>query len=120
MSSRSQGVHGDGGRQYTAAQARKVYTYLQSAVCSLTVEEIADATGIDGRTVRDIVPAYDGVWYLLGGNDGYQLCRFADDGDGLTRRLRRQIRTMTDRLERREQFAKTLPRQQNSFFDDAA
>ena len=114
---RAQGIHGDGGRNYTAAQARRVFDCMKAST-TMTVEDIADATGVHGRAVRDIIRDYDGVWYLIGGNDGYQLCEFADDGNSLTLRLHRQVRTMMDRLERRARFAQTLPRRQAELFSE--
>lgn len=117
---RAQGVHGAGGRTYTAAQGRSLSAALklhEGPTQAVTVEELAMATGVNGRAVRQFLSDYDGVWFLLGGgDDGYFVCEWADDGDGFTRRVASQIKTMQERVDRRRQYAGTLPRKQEGLF----
>lgn len=119
---RAQGVHGSGGRSYTAAQGRALSAALK-AHCgrdqATTIEALADATQVNGRAVRQFLYDYDGTWFLLGGGDeGIYLCEWADEADSLSRRIRSQIKTMQHRLDRREQFAITLPAIQNGLFGE--
>lgn len=118
----AQGIHGSGGRSYKAHEARLVAAELKYATGltrAVTVEYLARATGIGGRAVRQILSDFDGVWYLLGGgDDGYYVCEWADEGDSFTRRMRSQVTTMQERVTRRSTFAATLPTQQGDLFGD--
>lgn len=117
---RAQGIHGNGGRSYTAAQGRTLSERLKTHVGKAnptTVEQLSDATGVGGRAVRQFLSDYDGVWFLLGGgDDGYFICEFADEGSGFTHRIQSQVRTMQDRLSRRNGFAEGLPSMQFGLF----
>lgn len=117
---RAQGVHGDGGRSYTAGQGRALSAVLQQHVgCrnATTVEALSDVTGVGGRAVRQFLSDYDGVWFLIGGgDDGYYVCEWADEAAAFSRRIRSQVKTMQDRLCRRESFGGTLPAMQHGLF----
>ena len=116
----AQGVHGSGGRTYTAQQGRALLAALklhEGRSNPITVEELAMSTGVNGRAVRQFLSDYDGAAFLLGGgDDGYFVCAYADEGDAFTGRIASQIRTMQERVDRRRDFAQQLPRQQEGLF----
>lgn len=106
--SRGQGIHGSGSREYTVAEAKSVITLLKGAEQPLTIEEIADAVGMTGkgRSIRQLLSDFDGIEYLLAGDDdGVLLCRWSDEGDQKTRRLNSQAHKMLERVERRTRYA---------------
>lgn len=103
--SQAHGTHGSGSRDFTGAEFALVWTRLERAGCALTTAEIALSMGINGRTVRAILSAGDGLRGLLaGGDDGYRLARSLDDAEALTRRLESQARKMAERARRRRAF----------------
>lgn len=120
MPTSAQGVHGSGRRDYTVVQARLISAELKYHVGAqnpVTVEELANLTGVGGRAVRQFLGDYDGVWFLLGGgDDGYYLCEWTDESERFTRRIRSQVTTMQGRINRRETFAQTLPTMQSALF----
>lgn len=72
---------------------------------SVTVEALAQRTGVSGRTVREIVSAADGVDFLLGGEgNGYQLADTPADARRLSARLGSQAARMQARLARRTAY----------------
>lgn len=114
----AQGIHGSGGRTYDVRELTLVRAMLLGTTrdAPLTVEEIHLATGVPGRTVRQIVSDIDGVDFLLGGTDGYFVCEYLEDGAALTHSLRSQVDTMHGRLERRLGFGPQLPRRQGTLW----
>ncbi len=107
----AQGIHGSGGRLYDWRQLAAVRAAVLATARgqALTVESIVDATGIHGRTIRQILSDIDGLDFLLGGTDGYFVCEYADESFGLTHMLQSQVETMHRRLARRTAFAPRLP-----------
>ena len=107
---RSQGVHGSGGRGYSPAQYAAVVEAVKRVGGygeALTVERISDATGIAGRTVREVLSAADGVDVLLGGDgQGYRLAADPSDAERLTLRYESQLRRMAERVERRRAWSR--------------
>ena len=114
------GLYGSGPRTYTDAEYDRVVSYFLS-VCieATTIEQVALATGLGGRTVRAVLSEADGREFLMGGNDvGVFMCDHGDHdaAERWSARLRSQITRMTDRLARRRGFAEGLPHQQGRFW----
>jgi len=106
-----------GSREFTATEEHKVlsYMFLFGEDQYRKVEDIARATGVEGRTVRAILAHNDGRSFLLaGGDDGLKVARFAEEGDGLTARLTRTAETAAERVARRQAY--DLPRRQAGLF----
>ena len=118
--SRAHGTHGSGARDYDGKQAASVRHVLRGhvgAASAVTVDELARATGIGGRTVRAVLSDLDGRDFVLGvAGDGVYVCETADEADGLTAKLESQARKMGERVERRRAFAAGLPRSQGYLF----
>lgn len=114
----AQGIHGSGGRGYDWRDLAVVRDILSHTTprAALTVEDIHLATGVLGRTVRQIVSDIDGLDFLLGGTDGYFVSEYQEDAAPLTHALQSQVDTMRFRLDRRTGFAPRLPRRQDSLF----
>lgn len=105
---RGQGVHGSGGRDYSPAQYRLVVDAIKAIPDghAVTVELVSNATGVPGRTVREVISAADGVDILLGGEgNGYRRATCPSDAERLTRRYESQVRRMAERVERRRAWA---------------
>lgn len=122
---RGQGVHGTGSRTYTEAQHQAVCAYLRALPPGsyVTVEAMDHATGVPGRTIREIVRACDAVDFLLGGTDtkGYSLARDQGEARRKTAKFRSQARRMTARADQRDAYARThLPPEggQGDLFND--
>ncbi len=107
-SGRAHGVHGNGSRSFDPDQRRAVVQALLAASGPLSVEELADLTGVPGRSVRAIVSAADGESFVLGGDmrGGYVVAATLEDAERLSRRLGSQIREMARRLARRRGLAR--------------
>lgn len=104
-----------GENSYDSGQWAAVIECLRRATTYLTTVDIAQKTGIPGRTVRAILSDADGVEFLLaGGDDGYKVAAIGEEGDSLTARLSSQVTTMLARLERRRKFP--LSRRQEGLF----
>jgi hypothetical protein len=117
---RGQGIHGHGGRSYSAAQGRAIAELLQQHTgqrMAISIESMSMLLDIpDGRAIRQFLSDYDGVLFLLGeSKGGYFMCDIADDAESYSRRARRQVASMQARIDRREQYAKNLPRCQSEF-----
>jgi hypothetical protein len=110
----AQGIHGSGGRLYDwhALAVVTAVVLKTTPAAPMTVEDIHQSTGIEGRTVRQILSDIDGMDFLLGGTNGYFACEYEDDGESLTHALQSQTFTMQRRLERRLNFGPRLPRRQ--------
>lgn len=109
-----------GGQQYTNTDVREVSAALKPATRSLplNVASIALATGVPGRTIRQIVSDLDGRLMLIGKrSNGLFVCHVADEGDEYTTALERHWRSERDRVTRRRSFARQLPRWQQHMFD---
>lgn len=100
----AQGIHGSGARSFDDDQYRRVVEAIRRG--SGTVEQITLATGVPGRTVREIVSAADGVDILLGGDgNGYRLAETREDSERLSSRLESQAQRMYARVARRRGYA---------------
>jgi hypothetical protein len=77
----------------------------------MSVEQVAYLANVNGRTVRAIFSACDGVNFLLGYTDeGVYIATECDDAvNAYTRRLKHQAQHMTDRVKRREAMAARMP-----------
>jgi hypothetical protein len=107
-----------GDREFTPTEEHKVlsYMYLFAEDTYRKVEDIARATGVEGRTVRAILAHNDGRSFLLaGGDDGLKLAQFAEEGDAMTARLSRTAETASKRVARRRAYT-AVPRQQAGLF----
>ena len=108
-----------GDREYDEHQAASVRLALEDRVGparAVKVADLAERTGVDGRTVRAIVTDLDGVVFLIGGgDDGLFVCAFAEEGEPLTRRLSATEKALADRVHRRRLYAThQLPRRQET------
>lgn len=98
-----------GRRDYTEAEADAVAAYMLAycvgAAAAQTAADIASRLGMDGRTVRQIVSDLDGVAFLVGGGDeGWFVAEYAEDAEGMTRRLQATAAALSARVERRAAF----------------
>jgi len=113
-----------GGQQYTGVEVREVSASLKPATRSmpLNVASIALATGVPGRTIRQIISDLDGRMMLIGKcAGGLYVCHVADEADEYTTALERHWRSERSRVQRRRTFAEQLPRWQARMFEgDAA
>src|SRR5688500_7032475 len=110
---RAQGVHGSGGVAYTPQDIQRVYAVLRAAPNGRTVEQLAQATGLGGRTIRSLLSHEDGRSFLrAGGDEGYALAAVPDEAEPFTRRLASQVGTMAARVDRRRSFAAGMERRQ--------
>ena len=109
-----------GGQQYTHAEVREVSGALEPTTrkLPLNVASMALATGVPGRTIRQIVSDLDGRVMLIGKcAAGLYVCHVADEGDEYTTALERHWRSERLRVARRHSFAAQLPRWQRDMFD---
>ncbi len=116
-SSHAQGVHGSGGRAFSAAQYQRVVHVLQQYPDrSWKVADLTDATGVPGRTVREIVSQADGAAFVLGGDatKGYRLAVNAEDALRATLRLASQAQRMTERVRRRDALSRKMWKEANN------
>ena len=107
----AQGVHGAGWRDYTPEQYTRVVEAVRrdGAAAAVTVAQVSEATGIPGRTVREIVSDADGVEFVLGGSgNGYQIATSPADAERITARILSQASRMRDRARRRMKAAANL------------
>jgi len=115
------GGTGSGSREYTPGEYQRVVSFMANLAGSTTYEQVAQATGVGGRTVRAVLSAADGVVFVLSiEGDGVSLATSQDEAEHATRRLHSQARAMVERAERREAWAaQHLPRWQQRMFDEA-
>jgi hypothetical protein len=115
------GVHGSGQRTFSAEQYNLVVAVIAGLRSgqTITVEEVASKTGVQGRAVREIISTADGHAFLLGGdgNGGYQLATYLEDAARITARLESQAKRMLERVNRRKIAAEELPINQPGLFD---
>ena len=89
-------------------EANEPCTYLQ----------IGEATKLEGRTVRSIMAASDGVTWVLYSDDGMLgIAKTWAQAQGLTSKLQRQVGTMQNRLDRRRRKGRDLSNRQGDFAD---
>lgn len=111
-----------GTRDYDEATASKVigvFRNLYRPGHGVQVDDLAFATGVPGRTVRQIMTDADsnGAGFVLtGGDDGYEIAEYQEDAEALTRRLLATARTLLERVERREAATEKLPLRQRGLF----
>jgi hypothetical protein len=114
-----------GSREYDDATRDKVlhaFMRLVGKGKGVQVEDLAIASGVPGRTCRQVMADHDSaplngiVLVLTGGDDGYELATYAEDMDVLTKRLRAQALSLMERVQRREAAAKSLPVRQRGLF----
>lgn len=105
-----------GSREYTPEQERRVLAAIQNHVgghAAVTTAQFSNALGIDGRVVRAVLSAHDGVDLLVGGgDDGLYLCEYADESEAFTHRLIAGARQALARSDRRAAYAASMPRRQ--------
>lgn len=114
-------ARGRGSREFTQAQYEAVKKYLLSACVGMaglhTTEQLSANTGVEGRTVREIISQLDGMELLLGYLDkkGYFVAETQDEAEHYTGRLASQAQRMLERVIRRRRFAERLPKSQQDF-----
>ena len=109
-----------GSREYDDKQRTAVlhaFYMLAGAMGSVNVDQLADASGVHGRTVRQIMVDADGVDFLLaGGDEGYSIAEYREDAEAYSDRLRHTAVSLMERLSKREQYARKVPVRQHSLF----
>lgn len=102
----AQGVHGVGSGTYSDAEYQRVVEAFRRAEWPVTVAGLHAASGVPGRTVRQIMSDADGVEFILGGtgSDGYRPAADPADARRLSQRFSSQVGKMTARLVRRERL----------------
>ncbi len=119
-------TRGRGGRDYTDAQVTAVKTYLLNncvgAVHVVKQERLAEFTGMvnSTRALRQLLSDIDGIDFVLGtGDSGVWIVEFYEESDRTSARLGSQVKTMTERIERRKAYTnRHLTRQQGRMFDE--
>lgn len=104
----AQGKHGLGSRfsKWTTAQVQAVIDELSSHLGKrnpITATQLEATLGVNvDRGERNLVSELDGIRLLLGGwNNGYYVAEWAEEAEEGDRRMRSQIASMQDRLDRR-------------------
>lgn len=106
-----------GNREYTEAQEQTVlgFALVHMRDEYLTVADIAQKLGVEGRTVRAILSWHDGRSFkLAGGDEGLKLAAYEEEAEALTERIHATGQSNLDRATRRRLF--TLPRRQELLF----
>jgi hypothetical protein len=110
----------EGGREFSPLEAAKVEAFVagrRGYPLRTTLREIEAATQIQGRTIRAWLSALDGEKFVLAyDGDALWCAEHAEEAERYSWRLRAIIRTMTERLDRRERFAARLAAQQPGLF----
>lgn len=73
--------------------------------------EVSELSHIPARGRRAIISAADGKDFVLAeiGRQGSFVCQTAEQAEGFSRKMRKQVKTMGLRGDRRDDFVKTLP-----------
>jgi len=103
-----------------------VKTYLLNncvgAVHVVKQERLAEFTGMvnSTRALRQLLSDIDGIDFVLGtGDSGVWIVEFYEESDRTSARLGSQVKTMTERIERRKAYTnRHLTRQQGRMFDE--
>jgi len=109
-----------GGSNYAQAEVREVMAAIRGATstAALTQAELAFSTGVPGRTVRSILSDCDGNGFVVSKTpQGMYVCRYADEAEVYTRYLDRHWRSERDRVVRRKDFQRSMPRRQLNLFE---
>ena len=111
-----------GSREFTPAEERLVVRTLLRYVGrenATSMKAMEAATGLQGRTLRSIISAHDGIDYVVHSTEAVlYVCEFADETERTTRRMWATANRIKARALRREEKAKELPRRQYRLFDD--
>lgn len=112
-SSRSQGVHGAGGRSFKADQANRLLLILKNECVGpdrrMTVEALAARVGMNGRAVRDAISELEKARRILTDfSDGYYVCETVEQAERATRRLESQVTHMQERVVARRAMAAAM------------
>ena len=110
----------EGSRTYTASERQRVVEAFRAHVGpshAIRTVDLAEITGIDGRTVRAILADADAVEFLIGGHDdGRYVCALAGQGESLTRTMQAEAMSLLERVNRRKVFARELGGGQSALF----
>lgn len=111
--SRSQGVHGAGGRSFKAEQANRLLLILANECVGpdnrKTVDELAARVGMNGRAVRDAISELEKAQRVLTDfSDGYYVVETVEQAERATRRLESQVTHMQERIEARRAMAAAM------------
>lgn len=112
--SRSQGVHGAGGRACKPEQSNRLLMLLKNECVGpahrMTVDDLAARLGMNGRAVRDAISELEKARKVLTDfSDGYFVCETAEQADRATRRLESQVMHMQERIVARLAMAAAMP-----------
>lgn len=110
-----------GTRSYELYERQRILTSMKSAVGvdnAVSIDQLATENGLEARTVRAILSEADGVDFVLAYTDDQRVyaAEWREDAEGYSMKLESQVRTMRDRLARRQTKADQLPRRQGSIF----
>ncbi len=111
---------GVGAPTYTPAEERNVLAAMREhvGIARATSEEaLVRLSGVQGRPLRAILAAHDGVDFVLAnsGDKRLYICEFFEQAEHTTRTHRSRARKLSERADRRDVLAANLPRLQGGF-----
>lgn len=81
------------------------------------MERLAREAGVEGRPLRAILAEMDGLAFLLAYHRKQLfVAETAEEAQGWTRHMEKQIKSQRERVERRQRYADRLPRAQGRLF----
>lgn len=106
---RKHGEHGTGPKTYTAADVKSVRAALNGTTAEhpISVAQLCQIAGLNGRTVRSILSERDGLDFLVGCAPTGELFDTSEspcDGDGFSAKLNSQVKKMAERIRRRQAY----------------
>ena len=111
MTSPWSGLAQSGSRDYEPADVERVLDALQRGLQgAMTMRTFSESLGMDGRQVRAILSARDGIDFLLAIDEGTGLmwdAEWLEDATAHTEKLRARAQTLMARVARRERFGRT-------------
>ena len=109
MTSPWSGAAQSGSRDYEPADVERVLDALpRGREAAMTLRTFTESLGMDGRTVRAILSARDGVDFLQAFDDDLMWdAEWLEDATAHTEKLRARAQTLMARVARRERYART-------------
>lgn len=111
MTSPWSGAAQSGSRDYEPADVERVLDALpRGHDAAVTLRTFAESLGMDGRQVRAILSARDGIDLLVAIDEGTGLmwdAEWIEDATAHTEKLRARAQTLMARVARRERYGRT-------------